>query len=96
MYTKKDYQDVFVPGRIPTITYVDRQLASIDKAIQNVANSSKLLIIGGRSKSGKTVLVDHFHPQDTAVWISGGNISEEDYFWEFINEKINRPSVWKR
>lgn len=89
MNTKIGYPDVFVPGRIPTVTYVDRQLASIDKVIQNVANNAKLLIIGGKSKSGKTVLVNRFHPQDNAVWISGGNISEVDYFWEFINEKIN-------
>ena len=51
-------------------------------------NLSKLLVITGPTKTGKTVLVDKIFPRDNSVWIDCGTVNDENSFWELIVEQL--------
>lgn len=52
-------------------------------------NLTKLMVVTGPTKSGKTVLVNKIFPQDSAIWIDGGMITDEQSFWDLVVEKLN-------
>lgn len=79
--------DVFIPGGFPTITYISRTEKQLEKRVASAKdNLSKLVVVTGATKSGKTVLVDKVFPQDKSIWIDGGVVSDEKSFWELIAE----------
>ena len=87
--TKLRTSQVFVPGGFPQITYIPRNEHQLESRVQAAQdNLSKLMVITGATKSGKTVLVDKVFPQDSAIWIDGGTISDEQSFWDSIVEKM--------
>ncbi len=81
---------VFTPGGFPTITYISRKEKQLEERVLAAQDFlAKLVIVTGATKSGKTVLVDKVFPQDLAIWIDGGAISDENSFWELIVEKAD-------
>lgn len=81
---------VFTPGGFPTITYIPRKEKKLEEKVSAAKdNLSKLVVVTGATKSGKTVLVDKVFPQSEAIWIDGGAISDESSFWDLIIEKLN-------
>lgn len=82
--------NVFVPGGFPRITYIAREEHQLEDRVRAAKdNLSKLLVITGPTKSGKTVLVDKVFPQNESIWIDGGTISDESSFWESVVEKCS-------
>lgn len=83
------YQDVFVPGGFPRHTYNPRLNLQLEKRLGEAReNLCKLVTVTGHTKSGKTVLTRRVLPQEEAIWIDGGTVSEEDEFWQLIIERL--------
>lgn len=81
---------VFVPGGFPQITYIPREEHKLEDQVRLAQdNLTKLMIVTGPTKSGKTVLVDKIFPQESAIWIDGGTITDEQSFWDLVIEKLN-------
>jgi hypothetical protein len=94
MFKKKKKQlrmtKVFIPGGFPKITYIARKEKQLEDRVASAQDYlAKLIVVTGATKSGKTVLVDRVFPQDSAVWVDGGAISDENSFWELVVEKAN-------
>ena len=81
---------VFTPGGFPTVTYIARREKQLEERVSAAKDFlAKLVVVTGATKSGKTVLVDKVFPQNSAIWIDGGSISDEKSFWELIVEKAD-------
>lgn len=81
---------VFVPGGFPTVTYNPRRTHGLEDKVREASdNLSKLLVITGPTKSGKTVLVDKIFPRSESVWVDCGSVSDEKTFWELVIEQLN-------
>lgn len=80
--------DVFVAGGFPDVTYISRNEYQLESTIEDYLDSRyKLLSISGATKFGKTVLVRKIIPKKSSFWISGGQISDLNSFWEIVLEK---------
>lgn len=72
---------VFTPGGFPTVTYIARREKQLEERVSAAKDFlAKLVVVTGATKSGKTVLVDKVFPQNSAIWIDGGSISDEKSF----------------
>lgn len=80
--------DVFISGGQPTVTYNPRSRLHLeDKLDEYLDMGHKILAITGPTKSGKTVLVRSRLNSENSCWVSGGQISDENDFWEKIIER---------
>ncbi|WP_156119407.1 AAA family ATPase [Corynebacterium humireducens] len=84
----KRVDEVFIPGGMPTETYVKREHLSLEPELEEwVSRKQKpLLSVSGPTKSGKTVLLKRLIPN--AVWLSGGAIDSAQDFWEAICDEL--------
>ena len=81
---------VFVPGGFPQITYISREEHKLEERVRLAQdNLTKLVVVTGPTKSGKTVLVDKIFPQESAIWIDGGTITDEQSFWDVVIDKLS-------
>lgn len=79
---------VFIAGGQPTITYNPRSELKLEEKLNEYLDTGyKILSITGPTKSGKTVLVHSRLNSGNSCWISGGQISNLDDFWDNIIEK---------
>lgn len=84
------YQDVFVPGGFPKLTYNPRTNLQLERRLrESKENLCKLVMLTGQTKSGKTVLARSVLPREECVWIDGGAVSTEDDFWQVVLEQLN-------
>ena len=81
---------VFVPGGMPSLTYVDRAGRELEKRLAAVSdNLCKLVTLTGATKSGKTVLTNKVFPRAAgAVWVDGGSIGSEADLWSTILDAL--------
>lgn len=87
------YQDIFVPGGFPRLTYNPREKLQLEaKLAETRDNLCKLATVTGQTKSGKTVLTRKVLPQEDSIWIDGGTVSSEQDFWDVI---INRLELFQ-
>lgn len=83
------YQDIFVPGGFPRLTYNPRGKLQIEDRLAEVKdNLCKLVTVTGQTKSGKTVLARKILPPEESLWIDGGTVSEENDFWQVVIEQL--------
>lgn len=82
---------IFVPGGFPNETYIPRDEHNLETRVAATNdNLAKLVVVTGMTKSGKTVLVDRIFPRgDGNIWIDGGSISDEQSFWEIVNDELD-------
>lgn len=84
------YQDIFVPGGFPRLTYNPRlELQLEDRVRESTGNLCKLVTVTGQTKSGKTVLVRKVLPREDSVWIDGGVVSVQDDFWQVVVDQLS-------
>lgn len=89
---KQRASQVFVPGGMPKLTYVERSEGEVHGKLESAKdNLCKLVTLTGQTKSGKTVITRMVFPvmDDDVVWIDGGSITTEDDIWEQVLEKLN-------
>lgn len=82
---KEQVKEVFISGGFPTKTYVKRK--QLENTLQNFVNTNRLITITGVTKSGKTVLTQSFFPEDQAIRINAGELSDQDDFWQILCSK---------
>lgn len=84
------YQEVFVPGGFPHLTYNPRRNLQLENRLaETKQNICKLVTVTGQTKSGKTVLARKILPTHEAIWIDGGTVSQEDDFWHVVVQKLD-------
>lgn len=100
MMQKQRVSQVFVPGGMPKLTYVERTQGEIREKLESAKdNLCKLVTLTGQTKSGKTVLTQMIFPftDPNVIWIDGGSITTENDIWEQVlnslgvypNEEVN-------
>ncbi|GAA1392011.1 hypothetical protein [Luteococcus peritonei] len=86
-------EDVFTPGGNPDVTYNPRTAQEFEKEIGKFIKNHRgsVLTVSGPSKSGKTVVIKRFFPEEDVLWISGADIKNIDDFWKICADHCN---VW--
>lgn len=85
MLLKKDSSDkelvkkVFISGGFPEKTYVKRE--QLEKALEDVVNTNRIISITGVTKTGKTVLTQSLFDERSVIRINAGELDENDDFW---------------
>jgi len=84
------YTDVFVPGGYPYYTYNARETRDLEQRVSScLDNLCKLVVVTGHTKSGKTTLVQKVLPRESAIWVDGGGINDEEDFWSVILDDLD-------
>jgi hypothetical protein len=82
--------DIFIVGGQPTITYNPRAGLKLEEQLKEYLETRfKLLSVTGPTKCGKTVLCKAIIPRDEGIWVSGGQIVEENDLWNLIIEDLS-------
>ncbi|WP_033576292.1 hypothetical protein [Dickeya chrysanthemi] len=92
--SKRRVSQVFVPGGMPQLTYVERTEGEIREKLESSKdNLCKLVTFTGQTKSGKTVLTQMIFPfnEQNVIWIDGGSINTENDIWEQV---LNRLDIY--
>ncbi|MGY0145698.1 hypothetical protein [Edwardsiella tarda] len=92
MMQKQRVSQVFVPGGMPRLTYVERTQGEIREKLESAKdNLCKLVTLTGQTKSGKTVLTQMIFPFDdpNVIWIDGGSITAENDIWEQVLDQLD-------
>jgi len=85
--------EVFIAGGQPTVTYVDRQEAHVERNVARaIASPNQVVSVAGPSKSGKTVLCRKILGDREYVWIDGGEVDGIASMWDGIAAELNLPS----
>lgn len=84
--------DVFVPNRYPTHTYVARQDLDVERLLrEGLETPGQIVSLSGPSKSGKTVLVERVVGRDKLVVVTGAQISTPESFWDLVLTELGEP-----
>lgn len=79
---------VFVPGGLPTVTYVPRSQLNLENTVREfIAERHRILSISGPTKTGKTVLMRSVLKD--AIWLAGGEIDSLEEFWESVADRLD-------
>lgn len=85
--------EVFVPGGLPTHTYVSRSERGLEQGLEGACdNLCKIATVTGATKCGKTVLVRKVLAKRPLIWIDGGHISTLADFWAIVAEQLSIAS----
>ena len=72
------------------MTYNPRSDKKIEEKVKRASeNLSKLLMVTGPTKSGKTVVTNKIFSRDTSIWFDCGAYEKEDDLWEFILDELD-------
>ncbi|EEB3943174.1 ATP-binding protein [Salmonella enterica subsp. enterica] len=89
---KQRVSQVFVPGGMPKLTYVERTQGEIREKLESAKdNLCKLVTLTGQTKSGKTVLTQMIFPftDPNVIWVDGGSITAENDIWEQVLDRLD-------
>lgn len=93
MKTNYRLKQVFTPGGLPTVTYVNRENSGLERLLRGaLAKGHSIICVTGSTKSGKTVLCRTVLNESGAVWLQGGRITSEDDFWSQLAHQLSLPS----
>ena len=92
-----NFYEVFTPGGVPTYTYNPREAYDLEmKITQAKRNLCKLMIVTGQTKMGKTVLAEKVYSREKdSIWVDGGEISDEESFWDNIVSQLYLPTQYE-
>ncbi|MGA1940279.1 hypothetical protein [Arcobacter sp. YIC-310] len=78
--------DVFNAGGEPTVTYIkrDNHTKKLEEKISDELYSSKIIIIHGPSKLGKTVITKKVFSELEHIWVDGGTAKNALGLWDTI------------
>jgi hypothetical protein len=81
--------EVFVPGGLPTVTYVPRSSLGLEAIVRDYLDERhRILSLSGPTKSGKTVLLRSILADRPHIWLSGGEIPSVDDFWSTLADSL--------
>lgn len=85
-----ELKQVFTPGGVPSITYVDRQQLKLEDRIRNaVTRGFAFNVVTGATKSGKSVLCHRALAGHRIVTVEGGLVGSEGEFWQLIAHQLD-------
>ena len=85
-----ELKQVFTPGGVPSVTYVDRQHLKLEDRIRNaVTRGFAFNVVTGATKSGKSVLCHRALASHRMVTIEGGLVASEAEFWQMIAHQLD-------
>lgn len=86
--------DVFTPGRLPTVTYIDEHLVQRRQQLLDTLDAGSMLVsISGPSKSGKTVFVEQTLGKENVIAVTGAGVKTPTDLWVRIFDIIGTPVV---
>lgn len=89
--------EVFTPGGLPSVTYVDRQHLELEKNVANaLARGFAFVVVTGPTKSGKTVLCRKILQDQEFVLIEGGQVRTEADFWNQVAYHLRIETGYSR
>lgn len=89
--------EVFTPGKLPEITYVDEHLKGRAQALADALDTGAVVIsLSGPSKSGKTVFIEKNVGKSRLVQVTGAGITEANRLWDRVFDIIGTPTARKK
>lgn len=84
--------EVFTPGKLPEVTYVDTHLASRVTQLNDALDTGAAVIsLSGPSKSGKTVFVEKSIGKDRLIQVTGAGVTHAGKLWDRVFDLIGTP-----
>ena len=89
--------DVFTPGKLPEITYIDDHLKDRARILLDALETGASVIsLSGPSKSGKTVFIEKSIGKDRLIQVTGAGITEANKLWDRVFDLIGTPISKRR
>lgn len=89
--------DVFTPGKLPEITYIDDHLKTRAQALADALDAGAVVIsLSGPSKSGKTVFIEKNIGKDRLIQVTGAGVTEPNKLWDRVFDIIGTPVTRKK
>jgi hypothetical protein len=84
--------EVFTPGKLPGVTYIDDHLKDHSQALTDALDTSAVVIsLAGPSKSGKTVFIEKNIGKDRLIQVTGAGITEANKLWDRVFDIVGTP-----
>lgn len=84
--------DVFTPGKLPEVTYVDDHLKSRAQILSDAIEMGAAVVsLSGPSKSGKTVFIEKNLGKDRLLQVTGAGIDSPGKLWDRVFDLIGTP-----
>ena len=84
--------NVFTPGKLPEMTYVDDHLKERAMVLADALDAGAAVIsLSGPSKSGKTVFIEKNIGKDRLLSVSGAGITDANKLWDRVFAMIGTP-----
>lgn len=88
--------EVFTPGKLPGVTYIDDHLKDHSQALTDALDTSAVVIsLAGPSKSGKTVFIEKNIGKDRLIQVTGAGITEANKLWDRVFDIVGTPIVMR-
>lgn len=88
--------DVFTPGKLPEVTYVDDHLQERATILADALETGAAVIsLSGPSKSGKTVFIEKNIGKDRLVQVTGAGITDANKLWDRVFDIVGTPIARK-
>ncbi len=85
--------DVFTPNDFPSLTYIERGDASLERAFTAAMETPNTVIsVSGPSKSGKTVLAEKIIGAENLVSVSGAELVKATDLWDRVLDILDQPT----
>ena len=84
--------EVFTPGKLPVVTYIDDHLKEQSKVLIDALETGAVVIsLAGPSKSGKTVFIEKNIGKDRLIQVTGAGITEANKLWDRVFDIVGTP-----
>jgi hypothetical protein len=84
--------EVFTPGKLPEVTYVDDHLQERATFLADALETGAAVIsLSGPSKSGKTVFIEKNIGKDRLIQVTGAGINDANKLWDRVFDIIGTP-----
>ena len=84
--------EVFTPGKLPEVTYVDDHLKDRAQALADTLETGAAVIsLSGPSKSGKTVFIEKNIGKDRLIQVTGAGVTSAAQLWDRVFDFIGTP-----
>lgn len=84
--------EVFTPGKLPEVTYIDDHLKERSRILADALDTGAAVIsLSGPSKSGKTVFIEKNIGKDRLVQVTGAGITDANKLWDRVFDIVGTP-----
>jgi len=89
--------EVFTPGKLPDVTYVDDHLKDRSRQLLDALETGASVVsLSGPSKSGKTVFIEKNIGKDRLLQVTGAGVNCPATLWDRVFDLIGTPTGKKK